>query len=285
MATAPGGRLPDLEKKTQDIRVGAVKALPGGGEQALLVMPEEGLIFLQERVQTYRDEDTVNGNPRYKAEIEALEHFRLGRLEAFWTDERQPPEAGEEIWWECWCWPDRVDALLRSCERTHSHVSQQRLFFPNLTVLMVRATSGQMEQIVGSSFAVSELRRASDTPYFFVKDATEANLWVEELATRVQPPGREDVSVCLLDTGLNRAHPLLEAATDDDDCHTVDPAWGVADHAGHGTGMAGLTLYGNLAPLLASTSPLAVTHRLESVKILPPTPFPPNEPSNYASLT
>jgi hypothetical protein len=52
---------------------------------------------------------------------------------------------------------------------------------------------------------------------------------------------------------------------------------------GHGTEMAGLALYGDLAPVLASTSPVRLRHRLESAKILPPKGA--NSPELYGAIT
>src|SRR5690606_8646730 len=66
------------------------------------------------------------------------------------------------------------------------------------------------------------------------------------------------------------------------DLHSIDAAWHVGDHEGHGTEMAGLALLGNLTGPLASSQPYAIPHRLESVKILPPTGQ--NAPHLYGSL-
>jgi hypothetical protein len=78
---------------------------------------------------------------------------------------------------------------------------------------------------------------------------------------------------------------LLEASLDAADCHGCDPAWGTHDHCGHGTEMAGLTLYGDLTPMLASTQRVVLRHRLESVKILPPEGHAPNRPDLYGAVT
>ena len=89
--------------------------------------------------------------------------------------------------------------------------------------------------------------------------------------------------MCILDTGVNRGHPLLKPSLDAADCQTCDPSWGTHDHDGHGTEMAGLALYGDLTPVLADSLPLALRHRLESVKILPPNGQ--NPPELYGAVT
>ncbi|MBI5528168.1 MAG: S8 family peptidase [Deltaproteobacteria bacterium] len=67
---------------------------------------------------------------------------------------------------------------------------------------------------------------------------------------------------------VNNGHPLLDQALDGRDLFTIDPAWGVNDAHGHGTEMAGLALFGDLTPLLASNTQIEIRHRLESVKLL-----------------
>ncbi|PRP90283.1 hypothetical protein ENSA5_65780 [Enhygromyxa salina] len=90
-------------------------------------------------------------------------------------------------------------------------------------------------------------------------------------------------AVCILDTGVNLGHPLIEGSLTPDDCYALDPTWGTHDHDGHGTEMAGLTLYGDLAPQLEDTGPVVLRHRLESVKILPPRGA--NDPDLYGAVT
>ncbi|MGY8681838.1 S8 family serine peptidase [Bradyrhizobium sp. UFLA05-153] len=72
---------------------------------------------------------------------------------------------------------------------------------------------------------------------------------------------------------MPRTHSLIEPALAAEDCHTIKPAWGSDDTPawqGHGTRMAGVGLYGDLVPMLVGSDPIALPHRLESVRILPP---------------
>jgi Subtilase family len=103
------------------------------------------------------------------------------------------------------------------------------------------------------------------------------------------PPADANVAVCILDSGVTQAHPLLALALDIADLHTINPAWGTADSAtqwcGHGTAMAGTVLYGDLVPVLTDGAAIVLTHRLESVKILPPNGVANNEPDLYGAIT
>jgi Subtilase family len=98
--------------------------------------------------------------------------------------------------------------------------------------------------------AINEIRRALGTIEPFLDRSTGGlgqHEWVAELAGRVVPtPG--DVSVvCALDTGVAAEHPLVAPGLKG--VWAYDAAWGTDDHApngGHGTGIAGLVLYGDL---------------------------------------
>ena len=111
----------------------------------------------------------------------------------------------------------------------------------------------------------------------------EQQVWVDEALSRMEWPTPDAPAVCVLDTGINNRHPLLRPALESSDMHAYNPAWNVTDHSGHGTEMAGLALHGDLTDILASNAPIALRHRLESVKILPPQGQ--NPPDLYGAIT
>jgi hypothetical protein len=116
---------------------------------------------------------------------------------------------------------------------------------------------------------VAELRRAKDTAEFFTGSILgEQRQWVNDALARLQLPQGQDISyVCLLDSGLNRAHPLISPMAHESDVHTVNDAWGTDDRDNHGTGLAGVALYGDIFDALNGVETLTMTHRLESVKL------------------
>jgi hypothetical protein len=85
----------------------------------------------------------------------------------------------------------------------------------------------------------AELRAAHTNASFFTQlSPPEQAEWVADLAGRTVPPDDAAPAACILDTGVNRGHLLLEYALAEQDLHTCEPAWHVHDHDGHGTGMA-----------------------------------------------
>ena len=57
------------------------------------------------------------------------------------------------------------------------------------------------------------------------------------------------------------------------------------DRDGHGTEMAGLSLFGDVTDLLTSPLGVQLVHRLESVKVLPDPGATPNPPETYGAVT
>jgi subtilisin family serine protease len=146
-----------------------------------------------------------------------------------------------------------------------------------------------LNRLVAHSDVVAELRRAKDTPAFFMGlGGAEQRAWSDELLSRFMAPAENDIAVCLLDSGVRRTHPLLAPVLAAADWHTINPAWGADDTPawqGHGTRMAGVALYGDLVPVLAGGDAVTPAYRLESVRILPPASGPANDPDLYGAIT
>lgn len=211
--------------------------------------------------------------------IDAIRQIRTASLQALWTDDQEgfPTDDEEQFWWEVWL-PVRgkqqvvVETFRRLAEAKGIEAAQGELIFPERTVLLVRASREQMESSILTLNSIAELRRAKETADFFDSlRPEEQREWVEDLLgrTRFSAEGDGVPHVCLLDTGVNRGHPLLAPALAIDDMHTVEPAWGAGDVEGHGTQMAGLALAGDLTGRLEGRDPVVVDHRRESVKLLP----------------
>ena len=287
-----GSRVDVVERRNDGIRPGAAKLDTNEKRIVGLYVPDESREVFAEILREYQEgELTPGGKPQRKAFVDPIESIRAARLETFWTDDasRLPPR-GRQMWWEVWCvraLEDELDQLVgklgaRAADR------EQRLYFPEHVVLPVLADRATIELMLFARLSIVELRRASDSPAFFLDDIDrdEQRDVCEELSERTEWPGMDVPAVCLLDTGVNRAHILIEPTLAESDMAAVRAEWGVADTAhGHGTGMAGLALFGDLTPHLAGTAAPSLTHRLESVKILPPDGFDPTDERRYGAYT
>ena len=287
-----GSRVEVVERKRDGIAPGAIKLDTNETRIVGLYVPDEAREVLAEILREYQEgELTPRGRPRRQNFVEPIESIRAARLETFWSDapSRLPP-AGQQMWWEVWC----VRALEHELEQLIAKLGartadrEQRLCFPEHVVLPVLADRATIELMLFARLSIVELRKASDSPAFYLDDINreEQRAVCEELSERTEWPNMDVPAVCLLDTGVNRAHVLIEPALAEVDMAAVRAEWGLADSAhGHGTGMAGLALFGDLTPHLAGTDVPSLRHRLESVKILPPDGFGPTEKRLYGALT
>ena len=248
---------------------------------ATVFVPDGKLNHFEGLILNYLSEKKDSrGYPRDNRRlIDAIQQIRVASLRALWTDAVKifPTVDEEPFWWEVWL-PIRgnqeatAEAFREQAETLGMRVAQGSLMFPERTVLLVRASLEQMQRSMVILNNIAELRRAKETAEFFDDMPIEKQrARLDDLLARIRYPSEEEnvPYICLLDTGVNRGHPLLTPALVADDLHTVDPAWGVDDTHGHGTQMAGLALTGDLTELLAGSDAVELNHRLESVKLLP----------------
>lgn len=280
-----------VERKRDGYARGAAKVEVNGRRTVGLFIPDATRDLFDTILEEYRAGALTDaGNPPRKNFVEPIETIRQARFETFWTDSiDRLPLPGIEIWWEAWCIKGQEQTLRAMINNLGARVADPSrwLEFPEHVVLPILATRAVIELTLFTRLTIVELRRAGDSPTFFLDElnADDRTEFTEELAERVEWPGADAPAVCLLDTGVNRGHMLLEPSLAADDMAAVDAAWGVNDTEGHGTGMAGLALFGDLAPHLAGTGAVPLRHRLESVKLLPPTGFPATEERFYGAVT
>jgi hypothetical protein len=234
------------------------------------------------------------GERRHEGMIDPVATLRLATLRGLWTDAPDAyPAENECIWWEVWLRRHDGKELARLMEFASLQkldVSERRLQFDERIVTLVKARPNELASSIDVLNDLAEVHRAKETAALFVDMGPDEQAdWAKELLARVTSPGGDAPAACILDTGVNRGHPLLEVAVAAEDCTAVDPTWGDHDDGGgpdmmgHGTQMAGLALYGDLTPVLAGSDPVHLQHRLESVKILPPSGA--NPPELYGTIT
>lgn len=288
------GAKPDiLERKTDHIIPGAVRLEEDETSTVALFVPDEARAVLNEILEDYTSGPLTGKRqePRRKDTVEPIEAIRQARLETLWSDDPAalPANANDVIWWEVWCFKGMAESVLAAVERLGARAATEEywLRFPETVVVPVLTDRVTIELMLFATVGIAELRRANASPVFFVEAEREEQIaWSASLAERITWPGNNAPAVCLLDTGVNRAHILIEPALTVADSRAVNAAWGVTDTPeGHGTGMAGLALLGDLVAPLADEREIVLSHRLESVKVLPPDGFPPNDPRTYGSIT
>jgi hypothetical protein len=267
----------DVIKK--GIELCAVRKVGENQIEATVFVPEGQLTYFLKKITAYRDSDTKpskkTGKTRPQNEdlVAGIADIQLAALGALWTDVPELyPDSDQNVVWEVWL---RRNAEINHVERLRDYaqnydltVSAHEIVFIDRIIVLVHGTGKNLAKSNDILGAIAELRLAKTTADFFTgMNAVDQQAWVENLISRIVAPAEGAPYICLLDTGINSGHPLLEDVVADNDLHTYEPGWGKADAQGHGTPMAGLAVYGDLTDALASGQTIALTHRIESVKL------------------
>jgi hypothetical protein len=268
--------LKSLESSQQGIELLNVRVV-GNRSLASVYIPNGKLVYFKNRFEQYLTEvSPTKGAPRHKRLVESISDIQYQAIEAFWTEQGVPlPADGVIVNWEIWLRvrsdPEPILNIFRvEAEHRGLTIGPRVIRFPERVVTLA---IGSVEQIRSSWLLldmIAELRLAKECPTTFIDmEPHEQAEWVRAAVARLRPPPIDAGSICLLDTGVNNGHPLLSPALHNDHVLTCFPKSPKADLIGHGTEMAGLALYGDLAAVLANDLPVELVHRLEAVKIHP----------------
>jgi len=267
-----------LNVKTDDDTVKATVYIPAGQETYFL-----------EKVQAYAGPAEIGKNHKNNDLVRSIENVKLAVLDSFWVGDVCTMPTKTPVWCEIWLRYEKKDIdsaerdFVACCNDLEIEINDRHIVFPERIVRLIRANGNQLENIICRSAYIAEMRRAPESTNFFDGlKGKEQREWLNELLSRTTF-NETKATVCILDTGLTSAHPLLEPAIVKEGVQAVDSSWGTDDHEGHGTEMAGVALYKDLKERLLETTQQDVLHKIEAVKILPPHGM--NPPVLYGAVT
>lgn len=285
-------KLESLELRRSGIELRSARVDEHNVMHASVFVPEGTTTVFIRRLEEYANETTggATPKPRHKDLVESVHEVKLATLESFWQDAGEfPGKTAEQLWWEVWLTDldANVDVAAEFTKRATEvgiSVSERTLSFPERRVMLAKATAAELVQIENLFDSLAELRLAKLLPGEFLALAPHDQAeFIDEARGRIVIAEAVVSSVCQFDTGVNRGHPLLERSIAVEHVLAVDPAWSAADLSGHGTEMAGLSLYGCLTEILGSGQQISLRHCVESVKILPDGAT--NDPELWGDLT
>ncbi|WP_068071447.1 S8 family peptidase [Novosphingobium lentum] len=280
-----------LDFPGQDIVVLRSRRNADRTESAVLFIPDDAQAFLRDRIARYGEEDLGNRARPDVPRFETIEAIRAAVIQVLFAGPVDFEDT-EPAWWELWIRQPvaRAESIAAAARNEHLDVHADRLVFPDTVVLFIHATVAQLLDLAQRApGAISEIRRATGTIEPFLDQGALAlgqAAVVADLAARITPPGDGAPAICILDTGIAGAHPLVAPALAG--AWAFDERWGTDDHeqqGGHGTAMAGLVLYGDLEGAANDQRPLELSHAVESMKFLPPRGFDATEPTRYGFVT
>lgn len=218
-------------------------------------------------------------NPKNNALIANIEVIKMATLKEFWSDSPEIPfpPVNEVRWWEVWFRKtsndeERFGRVMQNLQAIGAQIGESELTFPEHFVRLVKATADQLSASLMLLDNLAEIRNPQETADCFMREGVVGReQWIADLIARTDIV-IDDAStfICLLDSGVNNRHPLISPFLPDDRLYAHNPAWGNHDSwhgEGHGTGMAGLALYGDLTDALNSPGRILIRHGLESFKV------------------
>lgn len=288
-----------------DLEVGSLENKPGkvvvlnssrdeesGVMTATVFVPAKQSDFFRKRVEQYGDPARRNaktGKPKNAKLVESIETVKKADVRDLWDGPADKFPDALPVWCELWLDLSAVShdeletSLERACRSADIAISRERLVFPEVVVRMVRADGSGLQKLFDDMGYIESIRPCcipvSEITNF---DARSQREFVDDMVDRLSAE-LGDTSVCVLDSGVNRAHPLLAPVVDGGSVLSADSAWSGLDANGHGTKMAGVVAYGDLRQRFESAGEIIARHAVESVEILPPKGE--NEKRLYGAVT
>lgn len=263
-------------KKIKDVVIDDVNRT-----KASINLPVEQEDFFKSEIQRLFPNTEIKITPSNADLVNSIEDVSIALLEGLWTDNPQLIPSESAKWCEVWLnvntkedlEQEQIALFLTTLETIGIEVKNNSIIFPERAVLLINANRQKLIELMLQSDLLAEFRAGQEPAGFWVNESSkEQQHWVEDLLQRIELVD-SNVKVCLLDSGVNNGHQLLQPLFDDANTLTVDNAWGTNDHSpmrgGHGTLMAGIAGYGKLEEALMTGNIVSLTHKLCSVKILP----------------
>ncbi len=273
-----------LEDLRKGIRLLNIKEILVGEDQtqirATVYVPNGKEGHFINKIQKYQSEQTKKGEPKNASLVNSIEDVSLVLLEGLWTDKIELIPTTVAKWCEVWLNVNtkenqeqtQISQFLETLKNIGIKVKPNSIIFPERAVLLINANRSQLVELMLQSDLLAEFRIGQEPAGFWVNESTtQQQEWLEDLLQRIQIID-SNLKVCLLDSGVNNGHQLLQPIIDDANTLTVNNSWGTDDHerkSGHGTLMAGIAAYGQMERILLSQYNVPLTHKLCSVKIIP----------------
>jgi hypothetical protein len=262
-----------------------------------VMLKKGGISHFINKVRKYINEDTRWGTPVAKSLVANIDKIQLATLESFWADypKYSFPDHQEVIWWEVWFRKteeddERLKKVFNNVNDLGIVIGKSELEFPEHRVRLLKGTAEQLSKSLMLLDNLAELRKPEELADFITKvdlTLTEKEYWMDDLKERTEfHLNQNSTVVCLLDSGVNHLHSLLQPVLPENRIYTYDENWGKHDGesgGGHGTAMAGLALYGDLNEALFSPFDIKIYHGLESFKVY--NRESPNDPELYGAIT
>lgn len=273
-----GDSLKSLDSKSV-IRLMNVTSIEHGEEQpkstkATVYLPTNKSKWLDNKLNNYinPDKDSVHGPSNYRL-INDINSINVSLLESFFSNrveyERILPN--EKNWYEVWVSNYSNNVVQETYEKLRHidiEISARYIPFKNIIVFLIHADLDELEKLPCVLNYLSEIRVSKQPSILFTGEPIANQEWTELLNDSINI-NIDDSSpiIGIIDTGVNNAHPLISSFLSEDRTDCVISGYEHIDNDGHGTGMGGICLFGDLTDSIYQRNSIAINHKLASIKI------------------
>lgn len=268
-------------------------------EEVMLFLPQENNRWFTKKLNEYNrePEETVDENGEVKKKnrrnlklVNAVSEIQVAELKHFFSsieELRLLEEGGVAREVEVWFSEELYDEAEVHAKLTALGIEHgvRTLAFNEVAILLVKATSLQLQQILHALSGITEFRLYRSPSVLLEAAEIEAEEWVQLIQNDVIRAEYPLVRIAVLDTGINPHHRLLADYLPSDRCFSAIASGNVLDQENHGTGIASLALYGDLTDVIYNNQRVRITSDLTSVKMLSLNEGERNMPDMYALVT
>ena len=196
---------------------------------ATFFLPLEERDFLEKKIREYTTEVTPNGNPKNNKLIATIEDIRTAAISSFWNGKEDKIPTDTKVWCEVWLInnknihdEDVITNFIEVAEANNIEIrTESNIKFPERIITLAKLNAQDILNLINSYQYLAEIRPYSIPNIAYTSmEYTDQKEWVNELKDRVVINSDSKVSICILDTGVNNVHPLLEDILKDEDKHT-----------------------------------------------------------------
>lgn len=256
--------------------------------KATIFIPKDKSSVLMRKLNDFENTLVTKKVPTNSDLVRSIETINEADVESFWYGAIEDiPNEETKTWCEVWLRTENNTSSVYNefkslLELFNIQYKNELIEFPERIVMMIYVNYNDLIALLQSSNQIAEFRRCMEPNSFFIKEfLSDQHEWVDDLKRRLRFED-SNATLCLLDTGISTAHPLIEPYIQENGIHTVFEGDDLADRVGHGTEMAGIALYNDLNYHLVSQEDIPIPYRLESSKILRNQS---NQPELYGAIT
>lgn len=256
------------------------KDIKENAEYAVVRVTQKGLEKISKKMREYEFEETKLGNPKNRTFLESIEKIRTSLLNELWIGKKEqwPDDENQDVWIELWIiggsedkdkakkYRNKFYNKLNECDINNNQNAY--LKFSERQVILVKTNIIKLKELITKTDLISEIHPASRALIQQMSSENNEIIDFDSIIERIIVEPESNVRITIIDTGINYNNPLLAPIVSEEGLYTVDSSSElVTDNQGHGTEVAGIAAYGDIAEIIRNEELLRINYKIESVRI------------------